>query len=61
MESRNEAIEAEARSLLRKQLWESAWYPNMSNTKRKAQIERDVDRYWHLKVTEAAKRVSECV
>ncbi len=57
MESRNEAIEAEARSLLRKQLRESAWYPHMPDRKRLELIERDVERYWHLKVTEAAKRV----
>ncbi len=52
-----DAIEAEARALLRNQLLQSAWYPNMSATKRRAQIEQDVERYWHLKVTEAAKRV----
>jgi hypothetical protein len=51
----DDAIEAEARSLLRKQLWDSAWYPNLSAAKRKAQIEQDVERYWHLKVTEAGQ------
>ncbi len=54
-----EAIEAEARSLLRQQLRESAWYPHMPDTKRLKLIEQDVERYWHLKVTEAAKRVLE--
>jgi hypothetical protein len=52
-----DAIEAEARCLLRKQLRESAWYPQMPDRKRLKQIEQDVQRYWHLKVTEAARRV----
>ncbi len=53
-----EAIEAEARALLRNQLLQSAWYPNMSATKRRAQIEQDVERYWHLNTTETTRRVS---
>ena len=52
-----DAIEAEARALLRQQLRESAWYPHMPDRKRLELIERDVERYWHLKVTEAARRV----
>jgi len=53
----DDAIEAEARALLRKQLRDSAWYPNMPDTRRHERIEQDVERYWHLKVTEAARRV----
>jgi hypothetical protein len=52
-----DSIEAEARSLLRQQLRESAWYPHMPAMKRLKLIEQDVERYWHVKVTEAAKRV----
>ena len=52
-----DAIEAEARALLRKQLRDSAWYPHMPDSKRLKLIEQDVERYWHVKVTEAAKRV----
>ncbi len=56
-----EAIEVEARALLRKQLRDSAWYPHMPDRKRLERIEQDVERYWHLKVTEAARRVLERV
>ncbi len=54
-----DTIEAEARALLRKQLTESAWYPHMPDRKRLERIEQDVERYWHLKVTEAAERLLE--
>ena len=52
-----DAIEAEARALLRQQLRESAWYPQMPDRKRLKLIEQDVERYLYLKVTEAARRV----
>ncbi len=54
-----DAIEAEARALLRQQLRDSAWYPHMPAMKQLELIEQDVERYWHLKVTEAARQVLE--
>ncbi len=47
-----DAIEAEAHRLLRQQ-------PHIPDRKRLELVERDVERYWHLKVTKAAKRVLE--
>jgi ribosomal protein S19E (S16A) len=53
----NKDIEAEARSLLRKQIQESAWYPWMKEADRRRRIEEDVDRYWYVKVSEASRKL----
>lgn len=52
----NKDIEAEARVLLRKQIQDSAWYPNLRKKERLERIEQDVDRHWHLMIADAVKR-----
>jgi hypothetical protein len=49
-----EAIEVEARCLLREQIERSAWFPGMKKEERRAMIELEVDAWWHLKLKEAA-------
>jgi plasmid stability protein len=56
----NKDIEAEARSLLRKQIQESAWYPWMKEADRRRRIEEDVDRYWYVKVSDTRSRNFRC-
>jgi hypothetical protein len=53
----SEDVEAEARSLLRKQIQDSGWYPNLKKKERETLIEQDVDRYWHLMITKASERL----
>ena len=53
----SDAVEAEARRLLRDQIERSAWFPAMRKEERRAKIEQEVDAWWHLKVKEAATRL----
>jgi hypothetical protein len=53
----SEDVEAEARNLLRKQIQDSSWYPGLKRKEREERIEGDVERYWHLKITEASQRL----
>jgi hypothetical protein len=48
-------VEAEARSLLRKTILNSGWYPELSKKDRQKRIEEDVERYWHLMIKEASQ------
>jgi hypothetical protein len=53
----DDAIEAEARSLVRQQMLNSGWYPKLEEEERLEQIEQEVERYWRLKITEARQRL----
>lgn len=53
----DEAIAAEARSLLRQQIQDSGWYPQLKEQYRLERIEQDVEQYWHLKIPEARQRL----
>jgi hypothetical protein len=50
-------IEMEARRILRAKIGRMRWHAGCSPDERKRRIEADVDRWWHLEVKEAAKRL----
>jgi hypothetical protein len=50
-------VAALAKSLLRQQLLDSGWYPQLKGKFRLEQIEQDVERYWHLKIAEARQQL----
>ncbi len=50
-------IEMEARRILREKLKRIPWHQGCSPEERKRRIEADVDRWWHLEVEEAARRL----
>ena len=52
-------VEAEARRLLRDLISRLPWYPGLSADERTKRIEEDVDRWWLLKIEEAADRLAE--
>jgi hypothetical protein len=37
----------------------SGWYPTLRKEERELLIEQDVDRHWHLMLSEARKRVEQ--
>ncbi len=51
----NDEVEALARQLLWEQIDRSAWFSGMSEEKRTAAIEADVEQWWHLRAEEAAR------
>jgi hypothetical protein len=53
----DEAVAALARSLLRQQIQDSGFYPQLKGKFRLEQIEQDVERYWHLMIPEARQRL----
>ena len=55
----DEEVETEARSLIRKRIQKSGWYPDLSSEERRRRIREDVDRHWHLMIDEATRRLSE--
>ena len=56
---KDDDIEAEARSIIRKRIQDVGWYPRASKEERKRLIEQDVDRHWHLLLHEAARRLAD--
>ncbi len=50
-------IEAEARRILREKIKRMPWHQGCSPEERKRRIEADVDRWWHLEVEEATRRL----
>ena len=50
-------IEAEARRILRAKIGRMPWHAGCSPDERNRRIEADVDRWWHLEVREAARRL----
>ncbi len=52
-------VEAEARRLLRDLISRLPWYPGLSAAERAKRIEEDVDRWWLLKIEEAAEQLTE--
>ncbi len=54
-----DAIEAEARAILRARIEASPWYPNLSEEDRSERIAHDVECYWPTMVHEAAKRLAD--
>ena len=52
-----DAVEAEARRLLREQIERSSWFPGMQKEQRLAMIDQEVDAWWQLKLREAAKQL----
>ena len=52
-------VEAEARRLLRDLISRLPWYPGLSAAERAKRIEEDVNRWWLLKIEEAADRLTE--
>ena len=50
-------IEAGARRSLRAKIKRMPWHAGLSPEERKRRIEADVDRWWHLEIREAARRV----
>ena len=56
---RDEEIEAEARTILRETIERSGWYQNLRQAERELLIAQDVDRHWHLMITDAMKRLEQ--
>ena len=52
-----EQVEAEARAILREKLKRMPWHSGLPPAERKRLIQEDVDRWWHLEVAEAARRL----
>ena len=50
-------IEAEARRILREKIKRMPWHEGCSREERRRRIEADVDRWWHLEVEEATRRL----
>ncbi len=50
-------IEAEARRIHRAKIKRMPWHQGCSPEERKRRIEADVDRWWHLEVEEATRRL----
>jgi hypothetical protein len=50
-------VEAEARRILRAKIKAMPWHADLPPEERKRLIEVDVERWWHLEVKEAAKRL----
>ena len=55
----SDPVEAEARRLLRDLISRLPWFPGMSATERAKRIEEEVDRWWQVKIEEAAERLTE--
>jgi hypothetical protein len=53
----NKQVEAEARRILRAKIKAMPWHADLPPEERKRRIEADVERWWHLEVKEAAKRL----
>jgi hypothetical protein len=51
----DEAVEAEARAMLREAIQRSNWYPSLSEEERNRRIERDVEENWPLMLADAQK------
>ncbi len=52
-------VEAEARRILRAKIKAMPWHAGLPPEERKRLIEADVDRWWHLEIREAARRLRE--
>lgn len=52
-------IEAEARRIIRAKIKRMPWQTGLPPEERKRRIEADVDRWWHLEISEAAQRLKE--
>ena len=50
-------VEAEARRILRAKIKAMPWHAGLPSEERKRLIEADVERWWHLEVKEAARRL----
>jgi hypothetical protein len=51
----DEAVEAEARAILREAIQRSNWYPYLSEEERNRRIEQDVEANWPLMLADARK------
>jgi hypothetical protein len=54
---KDDDIEAEARSMIRKRIQDTGWYPRASKEERQRLIEQDVELHWHLLLHEAARQL----
>jgi tRNA(Ser,Leu) C12 N-acetylase TAN1 len=55
---KDDEIEDEARAMLREQIERTPWFKvRMTKEQRRAAIEQEVDRNWHLLVPEVMKRL----
>ena len=52
-------IQIEARCILREKLKRFPWHQGCSPEERRRRIEEDVEKWWHLKVGEAIRRLAE--
>ncbi len=52
-------IEIEARRILREKIKRMPWHAGLPPEERKRLIEADIDRWWHLEIAEAARRLKE--
>jgi hypothetical protein len=50
-------IEIEARRILREKIKRMPWHAGLTPEERKHRIEADVDRWWHLEIQAAARRL----
>ena len=50
-------IEVEARRILREKIKRMPWHAGLTPEERQHRIEADVDRWWHLEIEEAARRL----
>jgi hypothetical protein len=55
----DDEVEAEARLLLREMIERSGWYPELQGKWREERIGQDVERHWHLMISEARKRLEQ--
>ncbi len=57
---KNEDIEHEARAMLRERIERTPWFQKgMTKKQRRAAIEQEVDRVWHLYIFDAVQRLVE--
>jgi hypothetical protein len=56
----DEEIEAKARAMMRETIERAGWYPTLRRKERELLIAQDVDRHWHLMISEARKTLEQC-
>jgi len=53
--ARDQEIEVKARAILRETIERSGWYKNLRRDEREQLIAQDVDRHWHLMISDTIK------
>jgi primosomal protein N'' len=55
----DQEIEALARAMMRETIDRSGWYPLLQGKFRQERIDQDVERYWHLMIQDARRRLEQ--